>query len=127
MDANDPTFLIHKYFVQILEKGKRGKVQEVEPRLFFWLRALPQMDPVANEPNLVTLERYPEENVLLVTEDVVSYYAGVANITGSATLLPNFHYFLSLEKTKLKAFKKKPVLIRDYAIVLQEQRKNVPA
>jgi hypothetical protein len=122
MDANDPTYLIHKYFVQILDKSKRGKVQEVEPRLFFWLKALPQMDPVANEPNFVTLERYPEEGVLLVTEDVVSYYAGVAKITGSETLLPNFHYFLSVEKTKLKAYKKKPVLIRDHAIVLQERK-----
>jgi len=124
MDANDPTYLIHKYFVQVVEKGKRGKVQEVEPRLFFWLRALPQMDPVANEPNLVSLERYPEEGVFLVTEDVVSYYAGVAKITGTETLLPTFHYFISLDKTKLKAFKKKPSLVRDHAITLAEQKKK---
>lgn len=104
-----------KFFVQIVDKGNRGKVQEVDPRLFELIRQTPRMDVSTTEPNLLTLERYPALGYFHPTAEVLTYYAGVSMI-GGHDLLPSHHHFLAIMSAKLKPNKKKAIVVSDYAV-----------
>lgn len=107
-----------KFFVQIVIKGKRERVQEVEPRMFQFIRTLPEMDSATREPNLLELERYPDAGLFKPTDEIVSFYAGVVKL-GKHDLLQSFHYFVSVTPTKLKPRNQKAWRITDFAISQQ--------
>lgn len=108
----------HKYFAQIVDKGKRGVVQEVDPRMFTFITKLPKIDAAVNEPNLLQFERYPDLGLFHPTNEITTYYAGV-NKVDKHDLVVTYHYFVALMPTKLKPNKKKAVLVTDYAVTLQ--------
>jgi hypothetical protein len=113
----------HKYFVQVTDKSSQVLVQEIEPKLFSFLKLLPPMDVALNEPNLLKLERYPSLGLVQTTSEIESFYSGVARMSDNS-LVKMVHYFLVLRLTKLQNHKKKPYFISDYEAVLTSKASN---
>ena len=110
----------HKYFAQVVEKGKRGVVQEIDPRMFNYILKLPKIDAAVNEPNLLSLERYPDYGLFHPTDEIITFYAGVSKVD-QHDLIVSYHYFIAVIPTKLKPNKKKAILVADYAVTVAKQ------
>lgn len=113
----------HKYFVRIANKEQTNRVQEIDPKMFVWLQQLPLMDASINEPNLLQLQRYRDEGLYQPTGEIEAFYAGIAMMSDNS-LVMQYHYFVNVRPTKLKAHKKSPFLISDYGASPPQKTSN---